>query len=156
MHVQFKTRVHFIKPISNTIVTHYLFIASKEFVLAGKTYIIIAKWNLVIIIQISSDECQRALSLFNDVLMRSRRALSLYKVYDDSALLVLNGTSLNSVNALLVLSQRYQDILTPIHLCAIRCRIGLRNSFLSVACSLYGTKASVFLVQIRIVEQRFC
>ena len=31
---------------------------------------------------------RRALSLFNDVPLRTRRALSLYKVYGDSALLV--------------------------------------------------------------------
>ena len=41
---------------------------------------------------------RRALSQFN------RRALSLYKVCGDSALLVLNGTSLNSDNALLALN----------------------------------------------------
>ena len=41
-----------------------------------------------------------------DIPLRSKRTLSLYKVYGDSALLVLNRTSLNSVNALLALSQR--------------------------------------------------
>ena len=50
---------------------------------------------------------RRSLSLFNNILLRTRRALSMYKVYGDSALLVLNGTLLNSVNALLVLSQGY-------------------------------------------------
>ena len=49
----------------------------------------------------------RALLLFNDVPLRTRRALLLYKVYGNSALLVLNGTSLNNVNALLVLSRCY-------------------------------------------------
>ena len=38
---------------------------------------------------------------------RTRRALWLYKVYDKSALLDLNGTSLNSVNTLLALRRRY-------------------------------------------------
>ena len=47
---------------------------------------------------------RRALLIFNDVPLRSRRVLSLYKVYGDSALLVLNGTLMNSVNALLVLN----------------------------------------------------
>ena len=61
---------------------------------------------------------RRALSLLNDVLLRTRRALLLYKGYCNSvllvfkeislnsinALLVLNGTSLNSINALLVLN----------------------------------------------------
>ena len=36
--------------------------------------------------------------------LRARRVLSLYKVYGDSALLVLNGTSLNSDSAVLVLN----------------------------------------------------
>ena len=46
---------------------------------------------------------RRALMMFKDAPLRTRRALSLYKVYGDSALLVLSGTSLNSVNALLAL-----------------------------------------------------
>ena len=50
---------------------------------------------------------RRALSQFNDVPLRTRRGLLLYNVYGDSALLVLNGMSLNSVNALLVLSRRW-------------------------------------------------
>ena len=45
--------------------------------------------------------------LFKDVPLRTRMALSLYKVYGDSALLLLNRTSLNSVNALLALSRQY-------------------------------------------------
>ena len=49
---------------------------------------------------------RRALSLFKAVPLRTRRALSLYKVYRDSALLVLNGTSLNNANVLLALSRR--------------------------------------------------
>ena len=36
-----------------------------------------------------------------------RRALSLYKVYGDNALMDLNGTSLHSFNALLILSLQY-------------------------------------------------
>ena len=63
-------------------------------------------------------KARRALSLFDYVPLRTRRALyndrctkaiimmlSLYKVYDDNALLVLIRTSFNSVNALLVLSR---------------------------------------------------
>ena len=49
---------------------------------------------------------RRALMLFKDVPLRTRRALSLYKVYGDNALLVHNGTSLNSISALLALSRR--------------------------------------------------
>ena len=52
---------------------------------------------------------RRALSLFNNALLRTRRVLSLYKVYGDSALLVLNGTSLNSINALLVLRRYFHE-----------------------------------------------
>ena len=40
-----------------------------------------------------------ALSIFTDVPLRTRRALSLYNVYDDSTLLVLKGTSLGVVIA---------------------------------------------------------
>ena len=47
---------------------------------------------------------RRALLQIKDVPLRTRRALLLYKVYGDSALLVLNGTSLNFNNALLALN----------------------------------------------------
>ena len=50
---------------------------------------------------------RRTLMLFIDVPLRTRRALLLYNVYGDSTLLVLNGTLLNSANALLALIQRY-------------------------------------------------
>ena len=40
-------------------------------------------------------------------LLSTRRALLPYALYSDSALLVLNGTSLSSVNALLALNWRY-------------------------------------------------
>ena len=40
----------------------------------------------------------------NSVPLRTRKALYLHKVYGDSALLVLNGTSLDSINTLLLLS----------------------------------------------------
>ena len=40
---------------------------------------------------------RRAISIFKDVPLRTRRALSLYKVYGNSALLVLNRTSLNII-----------------------------------------------------------
>ena len=46
---------------------------------------------------------RRALLQFKDVPLRTR-ALLLYKVYGDSALLVLNGTSLIYNNALLALN----------------------------------------------------
>ena len=47
---------------------------------------------------------RRGLSQLNNVLLRARKVLLLYKVYGDSALLVLNETSLNSFNALLVVN----------------------------------------------------
>ena len=47
---------------------------------------------------------RRALLQFKDVPLRTRKALSLYNVYGDSALLVLSGTSLNCNNALLALN----------------------------------------------------
>ena len=46
---------------------------------------------------------RRALMLFNDVPMRTRRVLSLYKVYGNNTLLVLNWTSLNSLNAVTII-----------------------------------------------------
>ena len=52
----------------------------------------------------------RALSLFKDVLLRTRRVLSLYILYRYSVLLALSGTSLNSDNdhnALLTLNWQY-------------------------------------------------
>ena len=51
---------------------------------------------------------KNALMLFKHVPLRARRALSLYKVYMviDSALMVLNGASLNIVNAILALTSR--------------------------------------------------
>ena len=50
---------------------------------------------------------RRALLQCKDDPLRARRALSLYKVYGSSALLVLNGTSLNCSNALLALNWRF-------------------------------------------------
>ena len=52
---------------------------------------------------------RRALSIFIDVLLRTRRGLSLYNVYGDSTLAFWFsvGTSLNSDSALLVLNWRY-------------------------------------------------
>ena len=48
---------------------------------------------------------RRALFQFKDVPLITRRALSLYKVYGDSALLVLYGTAWNCNNVLLSGSQ---------------------------------------------------
>ena len=53
-------------------------------------------------------EVIRGLSTVQDVPLRTRRALSLYKVYGDSTLLVLNRTSLNIDSALLTL--KWQNI----------------------------------------------
>ena len=50
---------------------------------------------------------RRVLSTFKDVPLRTRRALPLCNVYGDSALLVLNGISLNSDCALLALNWQY-------------------------------------------------
>ena len=50
---------------------------------------------------------RRALVQFKDVLLRTRRGLSLYKAYGDSTLLLLNGPSFVSMNALLALSRRH-------------------------------------------------
>ena len=52
---------------------------------------------------------RRALLIFKDVPLRTRKAPLLYRVYGDSSLLVLNRTSLNSdsYSALLALNWRY-------------------------------------------------
>ena len=52
---------------------------------------------------------EKDIMLLNDVPLRTRRVLSLYKVYGNSALLVLNRTSMNSVNTLLALSRQYEE-----------------------------------------------
>ena len=49
-------------------------------------------------------KARKALSIFKDVSLRTRRMLSLNNVYGDSALLVLNGTYLNSESALMALN----------------------------------------------------
>ena len=65
---------------------------------------------------------RRALTRFKDVPLRTRRALSLHIVYGVRTVLVLNRTSLNSVNALLALSRRLHIHvhlqLTYIHVCS--------------------------------------
>ena len=55
--------------------------------------------------------------LLKDVLLRTRRVLSLYRVNGDSVLLVLNGTSLNSVIALLALGRPLITMTHPTFLC---------------------------------------
>ena len=47
------------------------------------------------------------LMVFKNVPLRTRRALSLYEIDGDSALLALNKTSLNSINTLLAIGRRY-------------------------------------------------
>ena len=51
---------------------------------------------------------RRALTLFNHVLLRTRRELWAKMLYRDCTLLVLNKTSFNNCNALLALNWRYQ------------------------------------------------
>ena len=53
---------------------------------------------------------RRALLLFNVVPLRTRRGLLMYKVCGNSALLVLKWTSLNSDNALMVLTRQYTPV----------------------------------------------
>ena len=66
---------------------------------------------------------RRALSLFNDAPLRTTRRLSLCTLYSISPLLVLNGTSLNIDNALLVLNWWYSQ------LCLSQICWDWRNSF---------------------------
>ena len=62
---------------------------------------------------------RRALMLLKDVPLRTRRALSLYKVYDNSALLVLNGTLLNSVNRAANV-QRRVSLFSRLEICILK------------------------------------
>ena len=57
-------------------------------------------------------KARRALSLFKDVLLRTRRALLPRTLYSDSTLLVLNRTSLNIDSALLALNWRYMPVMS--------------------------------------------
>ena len=60
---------------------------------------------------------RRALLISKDVQLRNRRALLLYNVYGDSALLVLSRTSLKSDSALLALNWRFKFILYQLNIC---------------------------------------
>ena len=53
--------------------------------------------NVFTMIPLCQVRTRRALMQVKDVPSRTKRALSLYKVYGDSALLVLNGTLLNII-----------------------------------------------------------
>ena len=55
---------------------------------------------------------RRELTPFNNVALKAKRLLWLHKLYGDSALLVLNGTLLNRVNALLALDWNDRQIYT--------------------------------------------
>ena len=73
---------------------------------------------------------RKALSIFKDPPLRTRRALLLYKVEGDSALLVLNETSLNSDSALLALNWQYmymQWLQTKILLCLLLLKGSFQN-----------------------------
>ena len=53
-------------------------------------------YSVVQVLNIQSEciwsvESQKGITLFSDILLSTRRVLSLYKVYGDSTLLVLNG-----------------------------------------------------------------
>ena len=54
---------------------------------------------------------RKALLIFKDVPLRTRRALSLYNVYGDNALPVLSGVSLNRDSGLLDLNWRFVSLL---------------------------------------------
>ena len=73
-----------------------------------------SSWNITYHLK-----ARRALSLFRDVLLRTRRALSLYKVYGCSALLVCNGSLLNIVEALLVLNRRCTRVIMITYPCEL-------------------------------------
>ena len=79
--------------------------------------------------------------LFNDVQLKTRRALSLCKVYGDSALLGLNGTLLHSINA----SRRHVLLLFFIPALMIFKDVLLRTRRALSLCKVYGDSALVGL-----------
>ena len=93
----------------------------------------------------------------------SERCYSLYKVYSNSALLVLKLTSLNSVNALLVLSRQYIFILKHVYylLCTFVCTLycsrhqcrTLRMSVLSILYLMvqYSRIFKLFILKVTIL-----
>ena len=90
---------------------------------------------------ISSVESQKGIIAAQDVLLRTRRVLLMYKVNGNSALLVLNGTSLICNSALLALSWRYRHSL-------VIASWGIRNTFhqnISYFTILYETLWDHFL-----------
>ena len=88
---------------------------------------------------------RRVLLQFKDVPLRTKRALLLYKVYGDSALLVLNGTSLIRNNALLALNWRYIPFLLikEIYLCYI----GIMHRYSCLSYNRYISEEKQIIVQ---------
>ena len=83
----------------------FQFLISKE-----SSYMVFTSTHTIYFIQSHILRLQMGSTTFKDVQrcsVENHKELSLYKVYGISALLVLNGTSLNSINALLVLSHLY-------------------------------------------------
>ena len=66
--------------------------------------------NRLIFHIVSWDLERCCVSLFKDVLLRTRRTISPLTLYSNSTLLVLNGTSLNIDSALLALPRRYAHL----------------------------------------------
>ena len=68
--------------------------------------VLVLKWHISLNWNVYCQlRARMALVLFKDVLLRTRRVLLQYKAYGNSTLLVLKGTSLNSVSSLLDLNQ---------------------------------------------------
>ena len=59
---------------------------------------------------ISSVHSQKGLNTVQISIENQKGKVSMYTIYGNSGLLVLNGTSLNSINALLALSRRYYTL----------------------------------------------
>ena len=69
----------------------------------------IVPFNAKIIKMISSVESQKGVIAAQRCSVENQKRLMLYKVYGNSALLVLNGTSVSCNNALLALNWRYAN-----------------------------------------------
>ena len=99
---------------------------------------------------------RRALSIFKEVQLRTRMTLSLYNFYGDSPLLVLNGSVLNSDNALLVFIWRVPCPkglqLFPIKICVFFF-LALMHSF-SVDYQLHTWKTMGFIWEMWKIRER--
>ena len=82
---------------------------------------------------------RRVLSIFKDVPLRTRRVLLPYTFYSNSALLVLNRTSLDIDSSLLAFNWQYVMSIVFRHRNVPVCRFPIQKIFSKYLCSLCST-----------------